>query len=450
MNFETVFNSFKAESISYDKRLMLGSPNPIERLIDNFLLIDAFGNKSILKQKALNNFLTNILVAEKENKVLALPCGSYVYSYSPFYGFDHYTYTIMGWVFDTLKEAGFIGHSKGYFNKETNKGVVSRVWATEKLLDIVNQYSDAAFEYTDESEEPNHINFLFGQKLNRVKFTKPIVLKDKNKRLLPYRINKKIIKMQKNIDKYNALINQHSITIPQSVLPAISNYGAPILVEVGCKLLPCVHLDCILYRVFNNGKFTVGGRFYGGEYQGLSEIQRSQVLIDGEESCEVDYSACHIRMLYNLEKMNYKDDPYKIDGIKPAMRLYVKKMMQMLINANSISQAIAAFRKFIDNVTLTDNEKSELKSSAYALASMIIKIHKILNKYISTGIGLRLQYKDSRIAERILIHFTRKQIVCLCIHDSFIVKKCYQQELIEVMQREYKRIMGFDCELKIK
>jgi len=93
--------------------------------------------------------------------------------------------------------------------------------------------------------------------------------------------------------------------------------------------------------------------------------------------------------------------------------------------------------------------QSELKSNAWELARTIMEKHKKIEKYFNTGVGVKLQYKDSRIAERILKHFTRKHTVCLCIHDSFIVMQQYQDELIEVMYREYKRIIGFDCEVKI-
>ena len=39
--------------------------------------------------------------------------------------------------------------------------------------------------------------------------------------------------------------------------------------------------------------------------------------------------------------------------------------------------------------------------------------------------------------------------VCHFIYDCFIVKEQYKNELIKVMQMEYKREMGFDCELKV-
>jgi len=98
-----------------------------------------------------------------------------------------------------------------------------------------------------------------------------------------------------------------------------------------------------LYRVFNNGKFTEGGRFYGGEYQSLNENKRSKILIDYKKTCEVDYSAFHARMLYHLAGINCEDDPYQMVKPEPELRPLIKKMMQMLINAKSLSKAIGAF-----------------------------------------------------------------------------------------------------------
>jgi hypothetical protein len=38
----------------------------------------------------------------------------------------------------------------------------------------------------------------------------------------------------------------------------------------------------------------------------------------------------------------------------------------------------------------------------------------------------------------------------LCVHDSFIVKKRYKKELIQVMQEEYKNETGCNCPIELK
>jgi len=449
MKLEQEFNPYRAESVIYDKRLIMESPNPIEILIDDFLKPITCSSRTNLQKKALNNLLSNILVAEKGKKVLALPRGSSAYSNSSFYGLNYYSYSTVTGLVDALNNAGFIGYSRGFFNTEKKRGTVSRVWATEKLLDRVNLIASVPFTDNEESEESSRVHYLFGQKLKRVKFTKPILLKDGNKKLISYKVNNKTLKMHQQINQYNDFINQHSVTIPKAIIHNTTSNGSPILVELGDNSLDYIELDCALYRVFNGGKFTMGGRFYGAEYQSLNEEQRGKILIDGEETCEVDYSACNIRMLYHLEGLEYKSNPYKIVNSDSWMQLYVKRMFHILINAKSLPKSIAAYRKYVDMEPLTDDVQSELKSNAWELARTIMEKHQKIEKYFNTGVGVKLQYKDSQIAERILKHFTRKHIVCLCIHDSFIVKQQYQDELIEVMHREYKRGLGFDCELKV-
>ena len=62
----------------------------------------------------------------------------------------------------------------------------------------------------------------------------------------------------------------------------------------------------------------------------------------------------------------------------------------------------------------------------------------------SIGIGKILQYEESRIAERVLIELTDKNIVCLPIHDSFIVAESNEKELVNAMTNAYKQVVGFN------
>lgn len=55
---------------------------------------------------------------------------------------------------------------------------------------------------------------------------------------------------------------------------------------------------------------------------------------------------------------------------------------------------------------------------------------------------------DSQIADNVLHYFTKKDIPCLCVHDSFIVPVKYKDELENVMKEEYRKEMGFDCVVK--
>jgi hypothetical protein len=75
-------------------------------------------------------------------------------------------------------------------------------------------------------------------------------------------------------------------------------------------------------------------------------------------------------------------------------------------------------------------------------------VHCNISNYFCSGIGLKLQYRDSEIAECILKHYTRQGIPCLCVHDSFLVPVQYKEELKLVMNEAYKKHIGFDAKLK--
>jgi len=92
--------------------------------------------------------------------------------------------------------------------------------------------------------------------------------------------------------------------------PMFSDYALrPITNRIGSKILYCKRLQCKLYRVFNNGNFNYGGRFYGAEYQQLSGKERRSMLINGSKVVEADYSAFHIRMIYHLVGIDKKENP---------------------------------------------------------------------------------------------------------------------------------------------
>ena len=74
----------------------------------------------------------------------------------------------------------------------------------------------------------------------------------------------------------------------------------------------------------------------------------------------------------------------------------------------------------------------------------LVKKHKGIKKHFNTGIGKILQYEESRIAERVLIELTDKNIVCLPIHDSFIVAESNEKELVNAMTNAYKQVVGFN------
>jgi len=366
----------KNVSIAFDKRLLMESGErditPIQEFIESIypeLPIKASEVNKKKKKEALNSLITNSMVALKEGKVVAIPRGNGNYSNSSFYGLDYYTHTFIVGGMDALVESGYFKQRKGYYDKLTNEGEVSRVWPSKKLIDELNNYAATILIQSDnEEEEGCRIHFLYGFKLKRRKLKNPIVLKDENKNEIGYKKSDEILKMRLFLNHYNNFVEKESITLPLELLytqktkpinPINQNttiglqeytnqYSTPLLGETEVKYLNFIELDCWFYRVFNNGKFTEGGRFYGAEYQSLSEEARAKIRINGNATIEADYEALHIRMLYNKEGIDYKSDPYTEVSPILDLRTPIKKLLQIMINAKTEQKAIKAFQKYLN------------------------------------------------------------------------------------------------------
>jgi hypothetical protein len=94
------------------------------------------------------------------------------------------------------------------------------------------------------------------------------------------------------------------------------------------------------------------------------------------------------------------------------------------------------------------NKKQEWKTiihdqhSFNLVVRLLLKRHPVLENYLFTGMGVRLQFMDSQIAEIVLNHMTMQGIPTLCIHDSFIVQKDKEDELRSIMKEAYV-ILGY-------
>ena len=201
----------------------------------------------------------------------------------------------------------------------------------------------------------------------------------------------------------------------------------------------------VLHRVFNNSSFDLGGRFYGATHLQLSKNLRSQIKILKQPVCELDYSALHIRILYHLKKIDYRDDPYEIVCRSPEERPVFKILQLISINAENERKTIQAFR----NELRKEHVQTNLSDKAiYDLLKRFQHAHNPIKQYFNSGIGLRLQNLDSQITDKILATFTQKGIPILPVHDSYIVPISEKNTLEQAMSDEYEKLMGFQPIIK--
>jgi len=213
-----------------------------------------------------------------------------------------------------------------------------------------------------------------------------------------------------------------------------------MLTEFGINVLNCQLNYELLHRVFNNSTFDLGGRFFGAYHCGVGKKLRHHMKINGNATVELDYSALHIRMLYHMEGIDYRDDPYAVLCDREEEREMYKLVQLIAINTANDKKAIMAirdqFRKKGIGYDLTDKSLGKLLEG-------FRQAHRPIAKYLNTGIGLTLQNLDSQITEAILMSLMKDGITCLPVHDSYIVEEAYKDLLMGKMTEAYEKVMDF-------
>jgi hypothetical protein len=194
-----------------------------------------------------------------------------------------------------------------------------------------------------------------------------------------------------------------------------------------------------MYRVFNNSSFKQGGRFYGGEFQRISKINRKKLKINGNEIVELDFSCLHINLLYDQEKIKYKEDAYEIGYKREHSRKIIKFILITMLNSSSKKDALSAVRYHLNRSGYNKSVNIE------KIVELLLEKHSRISKYFfKKRNGLALQYKESLVAEHIIKNFiySKKPKVILPIHDGFICEKRYEKKLERVMKQAYKKFIG--------
>lgn len=152
----------------------------------------------------------------------------------------------------------------GYYDRAKDKGKITRIWATEKLKDALNELSVISYALNENIctyFDPNAVN-ISGNSFSKILYQNPIILKDSDKIKIEYRVSKKILALKKFLHLYNEFISSCDVVIPSLINSSgssssysISSYGdtdirgIPLLGRETTNYLYNKHLDCNLYRV---------------------------------------------------------------------------------------------------------------------------------------------------------------------------------------------------------
>ena len=82
------------------------------------------------------------------------------------------------------------------------------------------------------------------------------------------------------------------------------------------------------------------------------------------------------------------------------------------------------------------------------LRQRILDAHKPIQHLFFSGIGNRLQFEDSCIAESVMLWFQKMDAPALPVHDSFIMHHAYGGELEEAIRRAFYERFNSDIPIK--
>jgi hypothetical protein len=314
------------------------------------------------------------------------------------------THTTVTLVADFLVASGYAEQLPGYYKRQDDK---ENAWANRVMRSRLR-----ATAMLESFLWENHA-VLAGQ-LSIARNGELVRLKDAEGNLTDYKDTPATRAMRKQLEGINDLLARTKINVPKA-----DEGGNPELTATR------------LYRVFNDGRFDRGGRFYGAWWTTAKKRVRSHITINGEPTVELDYSAFHIRLCYHLSGLTPPDrhDLYDFEGTE-GLRDAVKWAVNILLN---LKPGMRMPRP-------KDEKISALLSgqcSTSKIRRLIERHYGEIGDWFGAGRGTELQFIDSEIAAAVLDRLTNDGIACLPVHDSFIVARSHQSLLHDVMMDTY-------------
>lgn len=322
-----------------------------------------------------------------------------------------------------LEKLGYITQTKkGYINRTTKEGKTTRYRATENLMDFLIKVAK-----------------LTPQKIIQRINTLNVVLRDEDKHDIPYQTSLKTEYWEAELSTINDCLKNTwlDLCISDDKFERLQKdqYGKHLSDN---KRPSSVDFNAsTLRRIFSNGDFEQGGRFYGGWWQGIPSKYRRHIHIDGKDTVEIDYSSMHPIILYESLGISYPELPYDI-GLDQVDRDHIKTAFNALLNAKGKPPKCP--KDF--------NQEQQDITWAKLLVTVKEK-HKPIQDQFETGVGLKLQRIDADIASKVMLHFVERSYPCLPVHDSFIVHHALADELQEVMEEEFYKHFGTVPKTKI-
>ena len=339
------------------------------------------------------------------------------YSEHPRYRDPLLTYKQMIAVFDGLLKLGFIEVTReGYLDRVIYQGKTTRFVAKDELLErllALDGHPAISVKPDEDAETIILRNTVDGKKV-----------------LQEYEDTPATERYRSNLKKINSCFLRHwcDLEVQDTELSKLD-----VRIANHPTKEPIDYSQRTLVRIFSNGSFKQGGRFYRAWWLNVPSEYRKYITIDEKRTAEFDFSQLNPHLLYHS---NYKElgseDAYDrvLDG---QHRKVVKQAFNAMVQASTPLKSCP-----------TEIDLSGLEMSWAELRDRIIDAHKPIADHFFKGVGNHLQFQDSNIAERIMLHFAGMDAPALPVHDSFILHHAYGEsgEVEEAMRRAFYEEVG--------
>lgn len=317
----------------------------------------------------------------------------------------------------------------------------------------LGQHSDSTGELTKihpNDDLKQKLNFLTNADLEYLLQEAEIILRDSNGVSIPFTETSETTAMRNDIIAYNSLLSRTEITLTGLTSDDRSSHSDYLLRSTyyNSENSRKVRLRPMRMRRIFNLDFQHGGRFYGGIENMPSDL-RAKLNINGQPTVELDYAAYQLRMLYHMKQIKYKRDAYAVAaGYIPEHRGIYKVIALAALNAQNEQDCLKGIRNDLRKSDLGGTIGGVTDSKIKPLLTNWINAHAPISEYMYSGIGLRLQAYDSDIVNELLKHFTRRGILVLSVHDSFLIEAGRSKGLKRIMRSCYRQRFGFNPEIK--
>jgi hypothetical protein len=392
--------------------------------------------------KLMLDALYQAYCSQLPNTGVALPLSPRYYTNNDSNNTLSYSFRETSLVFNSLKSLGWIKSEKGYLPLG-GKGVPTAMSADGELAKVFKS-----------NFEPWLLVCPIGD---------PLILKSKNaikanRVKLPIPNGAKTRLMRTNLNAINNLLSEQAIclNLTNDQLKAMCQEMADRNYKIDRydpqetrkpRALNFSHVH--LRRIFARGQMDLGGRFYGGWWQNIPKDYRRYITINGCQTVEVDFSTLHPTLLFLENKLDPPVDFYdlglKTEGnpsFEPDAEQYEIKRKIIKGFANALINDERGVHK------LDKEAVARLGMESAELRDLLIKTHPVFAKAIKSDAGVRYQFIDSRIAESVMMKLLKQNIVCLCVHDSFVVIDDFHDELVVAMKEAFAEVVKADPTLK--